>query len=116
MPRNTKTYRRKIARHARAQQGFEPQSESQDAAQDELMQDMGDELADMNGDSMTYIDDLANELLNSVTSLVIASGTPIATLRLVSKRFRACAQSHLVEKLQDKVSKTYKKRTYHSYR
>jgi hypothetical protein len=50
---------------------------------------------------------IQNELLNAITDLAKASGTPIATLRLVSKRFRACAQSSLVERLQEKVCKTY---------
>jgi hypothetical protein len=103
MTRNTKTYRRKMARARRAQQGSEPQSEPRYEAQDELMEDIGDDFLDMNGDSMTYIDDLPNELLNAVTNLTIASGTPIATLRLVSKRFRACAQSSFIERLQEKV-------------
>jgi hypothetical protein len=68
------------------------------------MEDAGDELADSNGDGTTSIDNLPNELLN-VTSLAINAGAPIETLRLVSKRFRACAQSHLVEELQEKVHK-----------
>jgi hypothetical protein len=106
MARNTKTYRRKIARARRAQQGSEPQSEPRDEAQDELMEDIGDDFLDMNGDSTTYIDNLPNELLNAITDLAIASGTPVATLRLVSKRLRACAQSSLIERLQEKLCRT----------
>jgi hypothetical protein len=107
MARNTKTYRRNTARAHRAHQSSEPQNESRDEAQDELMEDMGDDFLDMNGDSTTYIDNLPNELLNAITDLAKASGTPIAPLRLVSKRFRACAQSSLVERLQEKVRRNY---------
>jgi hypothetical protein len=99
-----------MARRARAQQESEPQDAPQDGPQDEPMEDAGDELTGFNGDGTTYIDDLRNELLNEVTSLAIAAGAPIETLRLDSKRFRACAQSHFVEKFQEKVRMVYRRR------
>jgi hypothetical protein len=108
MPRNTKTYRGKMARRAREERGFEPQSALQNGSQDELMEEIGDDLADFNGDVTTYIENLPNEILNAVTSLTIASGDSVGTLRLVSKRFRACAQSHLIKKLQEKVRQPQK--------
>jgi hypothetical protein len=103
-------------RAARAERGSEPQSALQDGSQDELMENIGDDLADLNGDATTYIHNLPTEILNTVTSLAVASGTSGGTLRLVSKRLRACAQSHLIDDLQEKVRKTQKLLQNHQQR
>lgn len=65
------------------------------ASTDAVMADIGDDKAQLGS--------LPNELLNLITDLVVAGGTPMAVMRLVNKRFKACAQSHLVESLQAKV-------------
>ena len=54
-------------------------------------------------DDRAHLGSLPNELLNLITDLVVAGGTPMAVMRLMNKRFKACAQSHLVESLQAKV-------------
>jgi len=65
------------------------------ASTDAVMADIGEVRAQLGS--------LPNELLNLITDLVVAGGTPMAVMRLVNKRFKACAQSHLVESLQAKV-------------
>src|SRR4051794_41048022 len=117
MTRITKTQRKKAVRRAREQRQTErhngaedsTQSDTQDDSQDEIMQELADdaESADgsVNEDDIALIDNLPNELLNSITTYAVFEKTPVSTLRLVNKRFRDCVQSHLVDTLQAKVSR-----------
>jgi len=118
MARITKTRRRKTTRRAHEQRQSERRNDSEDAAQngmqdvsqDENMQELHDDAAFAEDDSVTrdgipYILNLPNELLNAITTYAVHEQTPVAALRLVNKRFRDCSQQHLVDILQAKVSR-----------